>query len=212
SSPSGNSGYVRYKWSATTSPRTASPSNSRRSLGSRPGCSAHHDRWARARANSSWLRTLQPCRAARTARSPAEARANRGLTAPRCDHGFYPADQLVSRGMMGHFHGVEDGPGARGAVADHAYSLHPEEHRTTISVRVQLVGQGSERGQHRLGRLFDDGITGKSAQHAPSFDVPDEVHFRPGSAGIEQGVGLLHEGVALGRLLADGQDADPGVT
>ena len=53
SAPSGSSAKRRNARSATTQPSTASPRNSRRSLLSVPGCSAHHDRCAMERASSS---------------------------------------------------------------------------------------------------------------------------------------------------------------
>ena len=55
SQPSSWSGNSVNMSSATTSPSTASPRNSSRSLGARPGCSAHQERWRTASASSCGL-------------------------------------------------------------------------------------------------------------------------------------------------------------
>src|SRR5438132_9077631 len=64
SSPSASDVYVPKRWSVTTSPSTASPRNSSRSLDSVPGFSAHHERWARAKVKraSSWKWRPTRCR------------------------------------------------------------------------------------------------------------------------------------------------------
>ena len=57
SAPSSRSGYTRYTWSVTTTPSTASPRNSSRSLDGWPACSAHHERCTRAGARRSGARS-----------------------------------------------------------------------------------------------------------------------------------------------------------
>src|SRR5215218_5120646 len=71
-------------WSVTTSPSTASPRNSSRSFDGFPGVSAHHERWASARARSSGSPKACPRRSARSLRASAgDGRNGRARDATR---------------------------------------------------------------------------------------------------------------------------------
>ena len=98
------------------------------------------------------------------------------------------------------------------------------EHRLGRLLDVGIAGKGAEHpadhGLYAPLQGLQHDVAGEAvghhdvhpvAHHVPALDVADEVARPAPQRPREQGVGLFHQGVALGRLLADGQDADPGL-
>src|SRR2546428_15329 len=160
SSPSERSGNARYTRSVTTSPSTASPRNSSRSLVVGTLCSNANDRWVRAASRRAACLNRIPM-AFSNGVCLRGTRTGRSLTPPRPQA---PANRLVQRG---------EGYGQDAGFADHLFQVDA----SLGADRIFVVIRPGLRAEHFL-HLEVEGLV--EALQTAGAGQPHHSRHRPG--------------------------------